>query len=407
MSFSFSEDPHIQKALKDLEAKQNSMLQLITGWASINTSTYNLQGIEFLINKLKEDFACLQAPYKEHKLPPYTCLELNGNKKHIHLGKALSFSKRPKAPFRILFLGHLDTVFPKEGIFQKVEQLNDKILQGPGVADMKGGICILLEALKAFEKSSFSQKIGWDILLTPDEEIGSPSSLELIKSFSKENQLALIYEPTLPNGALVSSRKGSVNLSVFVKGQAAHSGRDFEKGKNAIESLAYFLFKLTQKQDHKQTTTINIGKISGGTANNVVAANALCQINIRSSKEEHLQKVLDKIKGISLDVSRKKNVEFLIHQDSYRPVKAIDEKMKTLMHTLNTCAKQIDIPIKWEKTGGVCDGNTVASLGLANIDTLGVIGNHIHTPQEYLLIDSLVGRSKLSYLFLIALTQTK
>ena len=122
------------------------------------------------------------------------------------LGKALLIRKRPEAPLRLLLCCHTDTVYPSDHPFQKSVRIADNILRGPGVTDAKGGLVVMLLALEAFERSPWSAKLGWEVLINPDEEIGSPGSAPLLIQAAKRNDLGLIFEPSFPDGNLAGAR---------------------------------------------------------------------------------------------------------------------------------------------------------------------------------------------------------
>ena len=136
-----------------------------------------------------------------------------GNIQNVSCGKALLFTKRENAKRKILLGGHMDTVFEKASPFQKVTKADDGHLIGPGIIDMKGGLMVMLAALCAFEKSAAAKNLGWQVLITPDEEVGSPSSAPLWVKLAKTNPVALIFEPSLPDGSLIDRSKGS---AIFV-----------------------------------------------------------------------------------------------------------------------------------------------------------------------------------------------
>ncbi|SCA59104.1 hypothetical protein AB751O23_DG_00030, partial [Chlamydiales bacterium SCGC AB-751-O23] len=225
-----------QALFKEIDRDKDSIIQTLIAYSEINTGSYNLDGINTFTNRLKNDFACLQADKLEtHKLSPFSTINAQHEIVENPLGSALSIQKRTKLNNTVLLSAHLDTVFSKESSFQKTQWLDPQTLNGPGVADIKGGIVIILWALKYFERLETCNSIGWEVLFNPDEEIGSPGSSSLIKEKAAKHQLGLVFEPCLENGSLVSNRKGSLNFSILCEGLAAHAGRHFNEGINAIE----------------------------------------------------------------------------------------------------------------------------------------------------------------------------
>ena len=158
----------------------------------------------------------------------------------------------------------MDTVYAVDHPFQKSVRIDDKILRGPGATDAKGGIVVMLVVLQAFERSPWAEKVGWEVLINPDEEIGSPGSAPLLIQAAKRNHLGLVFEPSLPDGNLVGARKGSGNFTVIARGKAAHAGRDPQLGRNAIDALARFIVALASLDDSGDATTTNVGSHPGG-----------------------------------------------------------------------------------------------------------------------------------------------
>ncbi len=171
--------------------------------------SFHKQGLSLLCEKLIQIFSPLGETTERIVLPPWKTWSETGNTVEQEMGEALLIRQRKSLHRRILLTGHMDTVFAPDHSFQSVKQIGNSHLIGPGVTDMKGGLVILSEALALFESMPFAKNIGWDLLITPDEEIGSPQSTPLIQELSQTASLAFVFEPALPDGALVSERKGS------------------------------------------------------------------------------------------------------------------------------------------------------------------------------------------------------
>lgn len=269
---------------------------------------------------------------------------------------------------------------------------------------MKGGLLILLHALSLFEQSPDAEKIGWRLYINADEEIGSTGSFPLLTELSKGANLALIFEPSFPDGAFVSSRKGSLNATVYARGKSAHAGREFHLGRNAITALARFAVEAERLSDPERGITVNVGFIEGGGPVNIVPEQAILKLNARVGHSEDLERVNQEL----LDLAKrfkKEEIHVTLHVETLRPPKTMDETTKQLFHLLSQCGEELHQPIHWRETGGVCDGNIFASHGVPVIDTLGAIGGGLHTQQEYILLDSLVQRTQLTLLLLMKLAQ--
>jgi glutamate carboxypeptidase len=175
-------------------------------------------------------------------------------------GQHLVVRVRPDANRRILLTGHMDTVFPADHAFQHQRWLDEETLNGPGVADMKGGIAVMLHALLAFEQTAAASSLGYDVLINSDEETGSLASAALIADLAAGKLAALTYEPAaLPDGTLAHERGGTGNYSITFTGRSAHAGRNPHEGRNAIVAAADLILRL--KALESEEITINPAKL--------------------------------------------------------------------------------------------------------------------------------------------------
>lgn len=381
-----------------LTEQRSAMIETLKQWSNINSGSYNIEGVRHMASTMKayiEQNLDVEGTLTE--VAKAAAIDEKGNQFEREIGPVLKFSKRPEAKIRILFCGHMDTVFPKDFHFQEWHQIDDNTLGGPGVADMKGGILLMLNALQAFEKTPLAKNIGWDILLNSDEEIGSLGSAPHLMEAAKTTHLGMVYEPSMPDGWLAGARRGSGNYTIIVHGKAAHAGREYHVGRNAIAALSKGMVTLDSLNDLRENVTLNLAKLNGGGPNNIVPELAMCSFNIRVTTledqafaEQHVQSVVDNInqlEGFSCE----------IHGGFNRPPKPANQQQKKLFELVELCGKELNIELGFRDTGGCCDGNNLLAAGLPNIDTLGVQGGNIHSDQEYMLLDSLVDRAQLSF----------
>jgi glutamate carboxypeptidase len=384
-----------------IDSQKPTLLRRVKQWVAINTFSLNVAGLNQLLPKLQDTFKVLEGESRCIELPPQKILDSDGNFKSQPLGHALVIAKRPQASLQILFGGHFDTVYSPSVLFQNVEEVENDIWKGPGVADMKGGIAILLTALEAFERSPFAQYIGWKILLTPDEEIGSPGSAPLYETAAKHFHFGLIFEPSFPDGAFVSQRKGSTTFTIVVQGKAAHVGRDFAQGRSAVFPLVRFIHNL-EKLFSDPDLIVNVADVEAKGPVNIVPSLAHCRVNLRSSNLDTLEKASKQLKLFALQ-SETEGIKIEVVQDSFRAPKYFDSETQHLFQVYASCAQELNIPFQLRSTGGVCDGNILAGAGLPTLDTAGAVGGALHTLDEYLILSSLVDRAKLAALFLFKL----
>ena len=390
---------HYLPYLNWIDTQEQHLLERIKAWASVNTFSFNVEGLSQCLTLLTHEFQVLKGTATILSLPPKKMHREDGSWSEQPLGKALILRKRPDAPMQILLGGHYDTVFAPTVPFQEIEVLPLGIWKGPGITDMKGGIAILLTAVEALERSPWAPTLGWEIILSPDEEIGSPGSVSLYEEAAKRHALGLLFEPSFPDGAFVSERKGSATYRVIVHGRAAHVGRDFAQGKSAVMALARFIQRLENLQNEKEVT-VNVADLEGKGPVNIVPPLASCRVNLRSMHEALLQPEM--LQQMASDI-QSDGIRMDVIEETYRAPKPFDTQIKDLFHAYGQCATELNIPFSYRSTGGVCDGNILAGAGLPTLDTAGAVGGSLHTFDEYLIVSSLVERAKLAALFLFKL----
>jgi glutamate carboxypeptidase len=298
----------------------------------------------------------------------------------------------------------MDTVL-KPANRPKRKERSEGRLWGTGAADAKGGLAVMLAALNCIEDSPYAKSLGWEVLIVPDEEIGSPMSKPLLVEAAKYCQIGLVFEPALPDGALVGERPGSGNFVVIVHGRAAHAGREPEAGRNAIDALADLIVSLRSLKTEGGEIRLNVGQIEGGGPVNVVPDFALCRFNLRvrtlgamKSAEKTITRLTaqaEKIEGISVEVKG----------GFGRPPKTPDPKTLYLLKHLMAVGRDLDLSLRCRSSGGVCDGNTLSWAGLPNVDSMGPVGDGIHTTQEFVIETSIPERARLIALFLMKLAK--
>ncbi|WP_371923169.1 MULTISPECIES: hydrolase [Legionella] len=390
---------------KFIQHNQQIMLEQLHQLCEINSGSYNLQGLQQTNRALQSLFAPLAE--EMNTLPPIatTIIDMTGEKTALICGETLFIRKRPELKRRILLCGHMDTVYGIDHPFQKLTHVDANRLNGPGVTDMKGGLIVMLQALNAFEQTPLAHELGWDVVINADEEIGSPSSSIFLDQIANNYQAAFVYEPAMDElGQLAKNRRGSGKFTLVAIGKAAHAGRNFHEGRNAICYLAEIVLAIDALNGTRPGVTINVGKISGGSALNIVPDKAVAKLDVRISQAEDANWVHAKLDEITKKFRR--HDYFLSWTGSFhRPVKQVNRATQRLFERIQSIGKQLGLTINWQDSGGCCDGNNLAQHGLPVIDTLGVRGGHIHTPEEFILIDSLAERALLSALLLANLAE--
>ena len=392
----------VKAACDRLEGRAESMLDTVIRWSHINSGSRNLEGLAVMEQEIITAFSDLGGELERVQLADTETVHPDGSVETVKNGVSLRFFKRPTANRRLLMTGHYDTVFATSHPFQKTQWLNDTTLNGPGVADMKGGILVMLEALRAFEATGLADSIGWEVILSPDEETGSLASAPLLAMRAREAHIGLTYEPALADGTLAGERKGSGNYTVTVRGKAAHAGREFHAGRNAVVHLSKIVGELAALTGTREGLTVNPATLTGGVAPNVVPDVAQCRFNVRLAKPEDAAWFEAQVAAIISAANKADGFTVHLHGGINRPPKAITPTNQMLMDIVADCGAQLGLRVSYVPTGGCCEGNNLAAAGLPNVDTLGVRGGDIHSADEFLCTDSLVERAQLSLLIFSA-----
>ena len=394
--------PHDQTVLDHVAARRQAILDRAIGWSNVNSGSRNADGLNAVLDLLEVEARVLPAEVVRIPTRGSTTIGDDGAVQTVAHADALSITARPQAPVQVVLTGHYDTVFAAETGFRTVTTRPDGALNGPGIADMKGGISVMLAALEAFETHPDRDRIGWTVLLSPDEEIGSPASAPLLARLGAAGHVGMTYEPALADGTLAGARKGSGNFHLIVTGKAAHAGRAFQEGANAVAGAAIIAAALHALNGRREGVTVNVARISGGGALNVVADNAVVRFNVRVPDAQSAAWVTDAVHeitstppfaGLTLD----------LHGGMTRAPKPMDASQTALFEAVREAGALLGQPIAWSPSGGVCEGNNLHAAGLPNIDTLGVRGGDIHSDQEFAWPDSFVERARLSALILCKL----
>ncbi len=384
-------------AIERLDA--GAMLSRVERWAAINSGTRNIAGCAAMADALTEAFGVLPGALRLVEPAPAQAVGSDGVVSELAHGRHLHLSVRPDAPVRLLLTGHMDTVYPADHPFQTLTWREPGVLNGPGVADMKGGLALMLEALLAIE--AVAPHVGYDVLINSDEETGSFSSAALLAEVARGKAAALTYEPALPDGTLAGARGGTGNFSIVVRGRAAHAGRNPEDGRNAIVAAGALAVRLHAERSPR--LAVNPARIDGGGPNNVVPDLAVLRINFRPSDADEIARARAAIDAAVTEVAAAHDVSIEVHGGFNRPPKPVDAGAARLFELVRATGADLGQSIGWRDTGGVCDGNNIAACGVPVVDTMGARGGAIHSMEEFLIVDSLAERAALSAVTMLRL----
>src|SRR5512145_607877 len=295
-----------QPILSAIAARAPQMEERLVEWANLNSGSHHRSGLERMAALLAARFSELGGAVET--------APLEGAQ-----GPLVHAVKRPEAPIQILLSGHFDTVYEPSNPFQECVRLDPERICGPGVADMKGGLVVMLEALRAFEQAPHASRVGWEVMLTPDEEVGSRASAPRLREAALRSHIGIVFEPAAMSGALIGSRNAIGHARVTARGRAAHAGRDFGLGRNAIVGLAEFV---TQVHDLNRTmdgVLVNVGSISGGGVINIVPDRAEALLNLRARQTTDAEALLTRLEAIRVAVARSTEIELDCRAEFLRP----------------------------------------------------------------------------------------
>jgi glutamate carboxypeptidase len=398
MSLSADEQQAVERAADE------PMLDQVLAWSAINSGSRNLPGLERVAAVLADAFSVLPGQIELVDPAPVETVDSAGRNVTLEHGQNIRLKVRVDAPVQLLLTGHMDTVFPVDHAFQSTRWLEDGVLNGPGVADMKGGLAVMLAALKAVEESPKGSSLGYEVIINSDEEVGSLGSAALLADAAAGKRAALTYEPSaLPDGTFAGARPGSGNYSFVVRGRSAHAGRNPEDGRNALLAAADLALRLDSLR--RDGLTVNPARIEGGSPSNVVPDMAVLRVNLRPRTPEIEADTRLRIDEIVAAVATTRDVSIEAHGGFGRPPKPMTPEMEKLFDLVKQAGADLGQPIGWKATGGVCDGNNIAACGVPVVDTMGVRGGKIHSMEEFLISESLGERAALSALTILRIAE--
>ena len=293
---------------------------------------------------------------------------------------------------QILLLGHFDTVWPVGQLERMPLVRSGGRLHGPGVFDMKAGIAIAMLATRALLDVAPAIAHRIVMLWTTDEEVGSESSRAVIEDEARRSAAVLVLEPSLPGGALKTSRKGCGSYQVTVRGVAAHAGIEPQKGASAVQELAHQILRVNALQDLARGISVNVVQVSGGLRSNVIPDEARAVVDVRVPTAAAAAEIAAAFRGLRA-VDGRTTVEAIGGVE--RPPLERTDLVARLYEEAQDIARELGQELAEGGTGGGSDGNFTAALGVATLDGLGAIGDGAHALHEHVEIETLADRAAL------------
>jgi glutamate carboxypeptidase len=379
-----------------------SYLRDLERLVNIDCGSYTKAGVDTVADHVAEAFAALGATVTRHP----------GDELGDTLVAELASGGAGAGGPSILLIGHMDTVFDPGTVAERPFAIRDGMATGPGVSDMKAGLLAGIHALRALRAVAGPDDLGapgaWlpvrrvVFIANPDEEIGSPVSSALIRAEAERADVALVLEGARANGDIVSARKGIMDLRLRFAGRAAHAGVEPEKGRSAVLAAAHAIVALHDLNGRWPGVTVNAGVVTGGTRPNVVAAEAVVEVDVRAVEREALEQARAAVEAIAgadpvPDVSC--SIEVMAH---WWPMERSPGGARLVEHAVRL-ASGLGFELRDASTGGASDANTTAGVGVPTIDGLGPIGGNDHAPGEYIELDSVVPRVALLAALMVAI----
>lgn len=373
--------PHASHTLYEyLQARLASFLDELVLLSAVDCGTHNKAGVDWVGQYFRTKLATLGMRIETQP--------------HARTGDTLVARGYGAGSARLLLIGHLDTVYPDGWPQAHPFTIDGDVARGPGTADMKAGLLAGCYALEALHAQGFDDFAEIAFVFNSDEEIGSPTSRELIEREAYGRDAALVLECGRENGDIVSARNGIAHYTLSVQGRSAHAGVEPERGRNAILELAHQVIAAQALNGSIPGATVNVGVISGGTVVNVVPAGAQAQIDVRARDQAGLDAISAALHKLATQATVP-DTHATLAGTILRPPMEKTPATARLVSLYQIAARALGLDVHDAATGGTSDANFTAALGVPTLDGLGPVGGLDHGPDEYVRISSIVPRTLL------------
>jgi glutamate carboxypeptidase len=307
------------------------------------------------------------------------------------LGDTVVGTLRGAGGARVLMVGHMDTVFDDGTASERPFSVRGDRAYGPGVSDMKGGLLSGFFAADVLREAGFDAFEHITYVCNPDEEIGSPSSSEMIRRLATEHDAALILESGRASGAIVSSRKGTTDYVIRIHGRAAHAGVEPDEGRSAVIEAAHKAIEIADIHGRWPGVTCNVGVLRGGTRSNVVAEDAVLEVDLRAPELATLEEARRAIEAVCARPATDGVTISVRAEGSHQPMEKTAASRR-LVEAAVAVGDELGFALSDTATGGASDGNTTSAAGCPTLDGLGPVGGGAHGSDEWLDLESVVPR---------------
>jgi glutamate carboxypeptidase len=374
-----SEPPETVMDPKQLPFDTDAMLAGLRPWIECESPTYDAAAVNRMMGLAARDLALMGA-----------AIEIVPGR--MGFGDCV----RARLPHRnagepgILILGHFDTVHPVGTLAHLAWRRDGERCYGPGICDMKGGNFIALEALRRLAAAGVPTPLPVTVLFTSDEEVGSPSTRDLIEAEAARHRYVLVPEPGREDNGVVTGRYAIARFNLESVGRPSHAGARLADGRSAIREMARRIVEIEQMTS--DDCTFSVGVIRGGQWVNCVATTCTGEALSMAKRQGDLDRGVERMLALA---GTRDEVSFRVTRGVTRPVWEPDERTLALYEHAVGIAEGLGFDLPHGSAGGGSDGNFTGAMGIPTLDGLGVRGGQYHTLQEYILVDSLPQRGRL------------
>jgi glutamate carboxypeptidase len=365
--------------LKALPFDSDAMLRRLVDWVECESPTWDSSAVNRMMDMASFDLAALGASLT--RIPGRLGFSDSVHADLPHPGRG-----EPG----ILILGHMDTVHPVGTLKVLPCRREGDICYGPGIVDMKSGNFLALEAVRQLQAAGFETRLPVSVLFTGDEEVGSPSTYQLIQSIASRYRYVLVPEPARPNGTIVLGRLEILRFTLRAEGRPSHAGFVPEQGQSAIRHMAEKIVAIEKLSD--QRANFNVGIVKGGQWSNCVPTTCEAEVLVLIKDPAATSDAVAALKAFE---SHDDNRRFTVTPGPARPLWDPDDRCIQLYELAKGIADELDMPLDRAVSGGGSDGNFTGALGIPTLDGLGARGQLHHTLQEHVFVDSLAERARL------------
>jgi glutamate carboxypeptidase len=352
------------------------MLADLRRWVECESPTHDAAAVNRMMDLASRDLAVMGA----------TVERIPGRMGYGDCVRATFRHQRAGEP-GLLLMGHMDTVHPVGTLAALPWRRDGNRAYGPGIYDMKGGNLLVLEALRQLQRAGIEPALPVTVLFTSDEEVGSPSTRDVIEAEASRHAAVLVPEPGGPGHEVTTGRYAIARFAIETTGRPSHAGARLAEGRSAIRAMARRIVEIEDMTT--EDCTFSVGVIRGGEWVNCVATTCTAQVLSMAKRQADLDRGVERMLALA---GRENDVRFDVRQTVTRPVWEPDARTLAVYAQAEALAKRIGIPLPHRSAGGGSDGNFTGAAGIPTLDGLGVLGAGGHTLEEHLLVDSLVSR---------------